>query len=335
MDFKDENQNFEQDETMAQDEIMAQVVQNEEACPEPQTKKKKYTLIAIAVAAIILVAIFVFFRNKVIDVNMYTKYTASDSKDLSYEDINGRFADKVNGMYFDFKAEKTQAEHVVETSADSSASSDASNPETKTVSYDGTCESGYTDEYVNEILSSIYIEQNDMTEEYEKYLQDNSLVIDDYSGFAKKNGVDQSDLDAIDATHSISQEAKSYIQHSFWNYNDKTKEITIYNQDGEKISAFKIFGNKLVASNGYFKGTTFKNKKFASVYTYTEKDYKETFYFYNDGNVVVKAQPGDETAQYYAGEYKSDESYVVITVGGQKMTYKKLPTGLSSIMLEK
>ena len=32
LDFKDENQNFEQDETMAQDEIMAQVVQNEEAC---------------------------------------------------------------------------------------------------------------------------------------------------------------------------------------------------------------------------------------------------------------------------------------------------------------
>ena len=92
---------------------------------------------------------------------------------------------------------------------------------------------------------------------YEKYLQDNSLVIDDYSGFAKKNGVDQSDLDAIDATHSISQEAKSYIQHSFWNYNDKTKEITIYNQDGEEISAFKIFGNKLECHRHCSKNKTY------------------------------------------------------------------------------
>ncbi len=319
MEFKDE-------------EIKTEIIDETEAAQPHADNKKKYIIIAAVI--LVLAGVFLIFRNKVLDINMYSKYTVSQGDNLSYKEINGRFTDEANGMYFDFKAEKTKAEHTAEL-PEGELSADSAASETYTVSYDGTCQSGYTDWYVDEVLSSIYIEQNNMNEEYEKYLDEKGTALDDFAGFTAQKGVDRADLDAIDATNFVSQEAKSYIQNVYWKYNKNAGEITLYNELGKEISAFKIVGKELVSLSGYFEGTPYKNKRFTGEYTYTEDGYVEKYYFYNDGNFMVKMEAEGEIPQYYGGEYKADDKYIVINSGGRKMAYKKINTGLSSITLKK
>lgn len=316
------------------------LAEQDEFCQQTDAEPdKKVRVIASVVAAIMVIAVVVFGWY------MFSKYQKQNPKnnpelqhiyaeDLVFEDIDGIFADEPSGMYFDFRPGKEKLE-IPDESVDSSASSDgissdaAYSPETKTIMFDGTYESGFTEDYVKRVLVSIYINENGMLEEYEEYVRTKGVAGDDYLGYAEEKGISQDELDKIDRANGISLQGDSYKETGYWSFDGDNKEIKLYRRNGDEMASLKIVGGAIVDPTGYLKeDLSHKNIK---KYTYDVEGYSETISFYTDGNYIAKTRYNEKDAQFYAGEYKEDALSVVMHMNGEKMPYTKVRGGISFI----
>ena len=329
-----------EESTLSTDENIGLAGQ-EEICQEADAKPdKKLRVIAsvVAVVMVIVVGLFAWY--------MISKYQKENPKnnprlqhiyteDLQFEDIDGLFADEPSGMYFDFRPGKEEIEIPDET-VDSSASSDgilsdgaAYTAKTKTLTFDGTYESGFTKDYVKRVLIDIYVNQNGMLEEYEEYIKSKNIVGEDYLGFAAEKGISQDELDEVDKANGISLQGDSYKETGFWSFDEDNKEIKLYRRNGDEMASLKIVGGAMVDPTGYLKeDLSHKNIK---KYTYDVEGYSETISFYTDGNYIAKTRYDEKDAQFYAGEYKEDALSVVMEMNGEKMPYTKVKGGISFI----
>ncbi len=297
---------------------------------EPAKPGKKVRIITAAVAAVMVLVVALFGWY------VYSEYR---EKDLEQGDIQGVFADVPSGMYFDFKAGEVEIEvpdYSDDQSVDSAASSDGvqSSPEMKTMTFDGTYESGFTKEYVQGVLVDIYIKENEMTEEYQEYLASKKLAADDYLGFAGEKGISQEELDEIDKLQGISRQGESYKENGYWNFDSENKAVEIYSMHGEKVIDLKIVGDAIVDPTGYLKQASRKFKT-PSRFIYEEEGYSEEIILYGDGNFIAKSVYEDSQTQYYAGTYKKDKMSVVLDMNGEKMPYTKVKGGISFITYKK
>ena len=325
--------------TLNTDDNTGLAEQCEPFCEADAKPDKKVRVIASVVAVLMVIAVAVFGWY------MFSKYQKENPKnnpglqhvyadDLVFEDIDGIFADEPSGMYFDFRPGKEKLE-IPDESADSSASSDgvssdaSCEPKTKTLTFDGTYESGFTKDYVKRILVSIYINENSMLEEYEEYVKGKGVAGDDYLGFAAEKSIPQEELDAIDEANGISLQGDSYKESGYWSFDESNKEIKLYRSSGDELASLKIVGGALVDPTGYLKeDLSYKGIK---KYSYDVDGYSETISFYSDGNYIAKTRYDEKDAQFYAGEYKEDALSVVMQMNGEKMPYTKVKGGISFI----
>lgn len=303
-------------------------------------KKVKVAAAMVAVVMVIAVALFGWY--------MFSKYQKDNFKnnprlqqiyaeDLEFGDIDGFFADEPSGMYFDFRPGKQKLE-VPDESVDSSASSDgvlsdgaAYTP--KTITFDGTYESGFTKDYVKRVLIDIYINENGMLEEYQEYLKENNIAYGGHIGFAKEKEISQEKLDEIDDINGISLQGDSYTESGYWKFDSENKEIDIYNTRGEEVAKLKIVGGAIVDPTGYLREDL--SHKGIKKYNYDAEGYSETISFYPDGNYIAKTRYDEKNAQFYAGEYREDALYAVMEMNGEEMPYTKVKGGISFITYTK
>lgn len=328
------------DESALNTEGNIEIAVEDELCRETDLKPDKRVKVVASVVAVVMVIAVAFFGWY-----MFSKYQKENPKnnpalqhiyaqDLRLEDIDGLFADEPSGMYFDFRPGKEKIE-IPDESADSSASSDGVSsdaayvPKTKTLTFDGTYESGFTKEYVKRILVSIYINENGMLEEYEEYANNKNIVGQDYLGFAEEKGISQEELDEIDRANGVSLQGDSYKETGYWSYDEDNNEIKIYHSSGDEMASLKIVGGAIVDPTGYLREDL--SHKGIKKYNYDADGYSETISFYSDGNYIAKTGYDQKDVQFYAGEYKEDALSVVMEMNGEKMPYTKVKGGISFI----
>ncbi|MBR3933572.1 MAG: hypothetical protein IKJ68_06665 [Clostridia bacterium] len=307
----------------------------EEILEEAPKADKKVKIITACVAGVLVLALGIF--------GWYFFAGKDNVKDMAFQDIEGLFHNQDDSNYFEFKIEETKVDVILEDSSaassaeavsDSAASSDgAKAPEqkTETVTFDGTYKSGYTLEYVQRILAQEYVMRNELSEEYQKYRKEKKLILDDYLGFVKgEKGVSQSELDAIDKEAQYSAQRLQYDQSGYWNYNEETKEVEIYDNTGKNLeSTLKISGDTLVNPEGFFTGKYAANKS-RSVLKYSGEGISEELILYEDGNFIIKLEYEGQESQSVAGEYEANEEYVVLSINGQRVPHVKVKGGLAS-----
>ncbi len=322
--------------------------EGEEAQPEeaeaPSVKIKTAAACLAVILAISLLAFcwHMYSKYKFVSLRTYTYVAANRAKDLEKKDIQGVFSDYVSGMYFNFipgriKVDVPDASQA-DLASDSSAASDAEAAapvKTVTKTFDGSLESGFTDDYVQRVLANIYISENGLTEEYGHYLDEKKSVLDDYLGFIDAKNIDRKKLDEIDKAQGISEQGMSYDQNGYWNYDDKTNEIIIFDDKGMEMAALMIAGDAIVDPTGYLRGDIYTDSLFDGSYTFSQDGYTETVNIYRDGNYIVTSRYEGGDPQQFTGSYKSDPTHLVLEAQGQKMTYTKIKGGISFITYKK
>ena len=165
------------------EEVVDDTVYDEES-PEEVKADKKVKIITASVA-FVLVLLIGFFGWYI-----WNGKKASVPKDLEFDEISGEYLNFDGFQYINFKSGETQKEVVIanpseDATADSDAASDAQassdaakEPVKELVTFDGTYESGYTVEYVQDILALEYIKRNNLNEEYsaESFIRLISLI---------------------------------------------------------------------------------------------------------------------------------------------------------------
>ena len=203
------------------------------------------------------------------------------------------------------------------------------------VSYDGTYESGFTDEYINSVLIQQYIIDNNLTEEYDAYLKDNELILDDYKGFASKKKITKEELERIDQEYQYVQMGESYTQTGFWKYDKKAQAIIIYDGEGTHLSTLAVKREGLVADSGYMAGGAGFGKTFNARFVGKDEEYgiSETITTYNDGMCISTVmQSGSEEESYTAGSYKIKDGVIVFYLGNDTLRYRIVTGGLGFLV---
>ena len=300
---------------------------------------KKIKLITASVALMLVVSLGLFGWY------IYSGKNGGPA-DMALEDINGTFVTVDNASYFEFeigettiqvedKAEESQAASDASALSDAAAASDGAKAK-KSVTFDGTYKTGYTTDYVQTILAREYVTRNELGDDYDKYVKDNSLVMDDYLGFIKSKGVSMTELDAIDKELQLSVQRLQYDQEGYWKYNNETKTVVVYANDGvSEVASLVIKGDTIVDPVGFFAGEIPHKKTFNATLKYAEDGINETIIFYNDGNFIIKAEYEGQDEQYIAGTYVSDDEYVVMNINGQRAPHAKVNGGMASVVYKK
>ena len=303
-------------------------------------KKVKIITASVAFVLVLLIGFFGWY--------MWSGKKANEPADLGFDEISGEFVNFDGFQYINFEIAETQKEVVLaepseDTATDSDAASDAAassdadkEPVKELVTFDGTYESGYTVEYVQDILALEYINRNNLSEEYKAYLEKNNVIADDRGGFIKEKGIDQADLDKIDKELNLSVQREEYISNGYWKYDEEAGLIGLYDQSGKFMANFEITGNVIASESTFYRGNKYNSEKFEGSYVGGDDQYTDTWYFYKDGNCIVKSEFNqDSQSQYNAGTYKSDKNYIAVNIGGQSQLFVKVKGGITMFAFAK
>ncbi|MBQ6894250.1 MAG: hypothetical protein IJN40_01995 [Clostridia bacterium] len=244
------------------------------------------------------------------------------------EDVVGTYKDALYGRYYTFKLDAKELE----------TKEKSSSAESEAISYDGTYETGFTKEYINSVLVNQYVIDNNLLEEYEAYIKENELLVDDFNGFAKKKKITKEKLDAIDQEYQYVQMGNNYKTTGKWSYDDKAKLVILYDDAGNQISTLYVKREGLVADSGYMAGRTGFGKTFNAKYMSRNYEYgvTETISTYNDGMCVSTiVQDGGSEPVYTAGTYKLKDGVIVFNISGETLRYRKVTGGLGFMVYTK
>lgn len=293
---------------------------NEELVPVKSGKVVRFTAFFLAVVLLFFAAKFLWSNfGPGCEISVVT----FDAKDAI-----GTYTDSVYGRYYTFKSD---AKELASSTATSSA-------EEEVLSYDGTYETGFTKEYINGVLVNQYIIDNNLSEEYDAYLKEKNLIIDDYNGFAKKKKISKDELDAIDQEYQYVQMGESYKSNGLWKYDDKAEAIYIYDSTGNLLGTFFVKREGLVADTGFMAGRTGFGKTFNSSFVGKNYEYgiTETINTYNDGMCIsVISQDDGTNPVYIAGNYKVKDNVIVFYLNDDVMRYRKVTGGLGFMVYTK
>ena len=274
--------------------------------------------------AAFLALLLIFFGGKFIWSN-FGPGSVISVVTFNAEKAVGTYIDNIYGRYYTLKkgAEELKDERT--------SSSDAS----EGVSYDGTYESGFTEEYIQSVLVQQYIIDNNLTEEYDAYLKSNDLILDDYQGFASKKKITKEELDKIDQEYQYVQMGQSYTSTGFWKYDKRAEVIIIYDNEGTVLSTLAVKRQGLVADSGYMAGGAGFGKTFNAKFVGKDEEYgiSETICTYNDGMCISTVVQGEnEQKSYTAGTYKVKDGVIVFYLGNDTLRYRIVTGGLGFLV---
>ncbi|MBO5743667.1 MAG: hypothetical protein J6R68_05230 [Clostridia bacterium] len=248
------------------------------------------------------------------------------------QDVIGTYKDDVYGRYYTFK---TDAKELNVKKADSSAGDEQ-------ISYDGTYETGFTKEYIESVLVNQYVIDNNLVEDYDKYITEKDLLVDDYNGYAKNKKITKEQLDKIDQEYQYVQMGNNYKTTGKWKYDNKAKYILLYDEMGNHISTLYVKREGLVADNGFMAGKTGFGKTFNSKFISKNYEYgiTETISTYNDGMCISAIlRDGDAAATeepaYSVGTYRVKDKMIVFDISGEKLRYRQVTGGLGFMVYTK
>lgn len=274
--------------------------------------------------AAFLALLLIFFGSKFIWSN-FGPGSVISVVTFNAEKAVGTYTDNIYGRYYTLK--KGADELKDKRLSDSDAS--------EGVSYDGTYESGFTEEYIKSVLIQQYIIDNNLTEEYDAYLKANDLILDDYDGFASKKKITKEELDKIDQEYQYVQMGHSYTSTGFWKYDKRAEVIIIYDNEGTVLSTLAVKREGLVADSGYMAGGAGFGKTFNAKFVGKDEEYgiSETICTYNDGMCIsTVVQDESEQKSYTAGTYKVKDGVIVFHLGNDTLRYRIVTGGLGFLV---
>jgi RNA polymerase subunit RPABC4/transcription elongation factor Spt4 len=309
----------EDDETFEDDEYDESDAENDEATVK---SGKLVRFVAFFLAVVVL-----FFGGKFLWSN-FGPGSVISVVSFDKEDAVGTYEDGLYGRYYTFKLDAKELE----------TKGKPSSAESEEISYDGTYETGFTKEYINSVLVNQYVIDNNLLEEYESYIKENELLVDDFNGFAKNKKITKEQLDAIDQEYQYVQMGNNYKTTGKWSYDDKAKLIMLYDEAGNQISTLYVKREGLVADSGYMAGRSGFGKTFNAKYVSRNYEYgvTETISTYNDGMCVSTiVQDGGKEPVYTAGTYKLKDGIIVFNISGETLRYRKVTGGLGFMVYTK
>ena len=278
--------------------------------------------------AFFLAVVVLFFSSKFLWSN-FGPGSVISVVSFSVDDVVGTYKDGVYGRYYTFK---TGAKELDVKKADSTATEEQ-------ISYDGTYETGFTKEYIQSVLVNQYVIDNNLAEDYDAYIAEKDLLVDDYNGYAKNKKITKEQLDAIDQEYQYVQMGNNYKTTGKWKYDNKAKCVLLYDETGNHISTLYVKREGLVADTGFMAGRTGFGKTFNS--KFISKDYEygitETISTYNDG-MCISAMLRDGEAEkpsYSVGTYRVKDKMIVFDINGEKIRYRQVTGGLGFMVYTK
>lgn len=317
-------------------ETVSEESASEEIADAPKAKKGIKILCAVMALVLVIAAGGYWWYNN-------NKDAVIDVSSFGMDDINGTFTSDVIGMYMNFDATEVTADVVVQVPADEALSSAASFDGTATSSaepqfvsekrtFDGSFENGYSEEYINKVLLTEYIQANDLNEEYESFVEENEAAGVGLDEYAEYKGIKQEDIDSMENAQQIRDEGASYTQNGYWDYDADNKVITLYTKDGAEFNKLSVNKEGLVSLNSFLKGETNKNSTFNSTLVMRLDEYgiTQTITTYKDGNYIIKQAYDDgESGVTNGGEYEVKDGLCIMDVNGNSVTYNILDDGIA------
>lgn len=305
--------------------IEQQEAQDETLSDEDETAVKSGKLVRFF--ALFLSLVVLFFGGKFLWSN-FGPGSVISVVTFNTDDVSGTFSDSVYGRYYTFKSDVKELETK---KSDSSANDEQ-------LSFDGTYESGFTKEYINSVLVNQYVIDNNLVDEYDAYIKEKDLLVDDYNGFAKYKKITKEQLDAIDQEYQYVQMGNNYKTTGKWKFDPENNVIVLYDDAGNEISALYVKREGLVADSGYMAGKSGFGKTFNSKYISKNYEYgiTETISTYNDGMCISAiVRDGETNPAYTVGTYRVKDGMIVLTIGEETLRYRKVTGGLGFMVYTK
>lgn len=317
---------------------------------ETAPKADKKVKIITASVAFVLVLVVGFFAWYMLGYqNRVDTQNSSTAKIADVNDIAGEYVAHDGVEYFVFKTQETKVELPAETEymetmfedmiamsdgavgSDSAVKSDLADSKKEYATFDGTYESGPTEKAVRHVLAMNYINNNNLSEEYSKYFEENDLYMDDFDGFIKVKGILQEELDALKEQLGLDSYTENYKTNGYWNYNKETGNLDLYDETGSKLlSSFIVSGDAIAERASVLTGKSYAEEKFKTTYTYNYDGYNDVLYFYEDGNYIIESTYQGKT-EYGAGKYKSNKDFIKIKIGEKSQVYVKINDGIAGV----
>ena len=305
--------------------IEQQEAKDENLSSEDEAAVKSGKLVRFV--AIFLALVVLFFGGKFLWSN-FGPGSVISVVTFDEEDVVGTYSDSVYGRYYTFKLDAKELEPP---KSDSAAGEEQ-------LSFDGTYESGFTKEYIDSVLVNQYVIDNNLVDEYDAYIKEKDLLIDDYNGFSKHKKITKEQLDAIDQEYQYVQMGNNYKTTGKWKYDRQNNVIVLCDEAGNEISALYVRREGLVADSGYMAGKSGFGKTFNSKFVSKNYEYgiTETISTYNDGMCISSiVRDGETEPAYSVGTYRVKDGMVVLTIGGETLRYRKVTGGLGFMVYTK